>query len=49
MTSGGAAAPGLIRMADRLDTATEQNGKGDLAAPLAEGDTWTVPSQRRCP
>ncbi|MGW7409672.1 2-oxoacid:ferredoxin oxidoreductase subunit beta, partial [Streptomyces sp. NPDC054833] len=29
-------------MADQLDTAVEQNGKGDLAALLAGGDTWTV-------
>jgi 2-oxoglutarate ferredoxin oxidoreductase subunit beta len=29
-------------MADQLDTAVEQNGKGDLAALLAKGDTWTV-------
>ncbi|MGW6530945.1 2-oxoacid:ferredoxin oxidoreductase subunit beta [Streptomyces venezuelae] len=29
-------------MADQLDTAIEQNGKGDLAALLAGGDTWTV-------
>ncbi|MFD5568228.1 2-oxoacid:ferredoxin oxidoreductase subunit beta [Streptomyces cadmiisoli] len=30
------------QMADQLDTAVEQNGKGDLAALLAGGDTWTV-------
>ncbi|MEU2287256.1 hypothetical protein ABZ614_36015, partial [Streptomyces sp. NPDC013178] len=30
------------QMADQLDTATEQHGKGDLAALLAGGDTWTV-------
>ncbi|NGO10556.1 2-oxoacid:ferredoxin oxidoreductase subunit beta [Streptomyces sp. HC44] len=30
------------QMADQLDTAIEQNGKGDLAALLAGGDTWTV-------
>ncbi|MDN3025966.1 2-oxoacid:ferredoxin oxidoreductase subunit beta, partial [Streptomyces sp. S.PB5] len=29
-------------MADQLDTAIEQNGKGDLATLLAGGDTWTV-------
>ncbi|SOD80765.1 2-oxoacid:ferredoxin oxidoreductase subunit beta [Streptomyces sp. Ag109_G2-15] len=29
-------------MADQLDTAVEQYGKGDLAALLAGGDTWTV-------
>ncbi|MEU6278123.1 2-oxoacid:ferredoxin oxidoreductase subunit beta, partial [Streptomyces populi] len=29
-------------MADQLDTAVEHNGKGDLAALLAGGDTWTV-------
>ncbi|PZH12181.1 2-oxoacid:ferredoxin oxidoreductase subunit beta [Streptomyces sp. NTH33] len=29
-------------MADQLDTAIEQRGKGDLAALLAGGDTWTV-------
>ncbi|MFF6998051.1 2-oxoacid:ferredoxin oxidoreductase subunit beta, partial [Streptomyces sp. NPDC008313] len=29
-------------MADQLDTAVEQNGKGDLSALLAGGDTWTV-------
>ena len=29
-------------MADQLDTAVEQNGKGDLATLLAGGDTWTV-------
>ncbi|MDN3258309.1 2-oxoacid:ferredoxin oxidoreductase subunit beta [Streptomyces sp. CSDS2] len=29
-------------MADQLDTAVEQHGKGDLAALLAGGDTWTV-------
>ncbi|MFJ4152499.1 2-oxoacid:ferredoxin oxidoreductase subunit beta, partial [Streptomyces galbus] len=31
-------------MADQLDTAIEQHGKGDLAALLAGGDTWTVES-----
>lgn len=30
------------RMAEQLDTAIEQHGKGDLAALLAGGDTWTV-------
>ncbi|MBQ1094047.1 2-oxoacid:ferredoxin oxidoreductase subunit beta [Streptomyces sp. B93] len=30
------------QMAEQLDTAVEQNGKGDLAALLAGGDTWTV-------
>ncbi|MFD4012221.1 2-oxoacid:ferredoxin oxidoreductase subunit beta, partial [Streptomyces albidoflavus] len=29
-------------MSDQLDSAIEQNGKGDLAALLAGGDTWTV-------
>ncbi|MQY14943.1 2-oxoglutarate oxidoreductase subunit KorB [Streptomyces sp. RB5] len=29
-------------MAGQLDTAVERNGKGDLAALLAGGDTWTV-------
>ncbi|GGV77824.1 MULTISPECIES: 2-oxoacid:ferredoxin oxidoreductase subunit beta [Streptomyces] len=29
-------------MADQLDSAVEQRGKGDLAALLAGGDTWTV-------
>ena len=29
-------------MADQLDTAVDQHGKGDLAALLAGGDTWTV-------
>ncbi|WP_409059123.1 2-oxoacid:ferredoxin oxidoreductase subunit beta [Streptomyces rosealbus] len=29
-------------MSDQLDTAIEHNGKGDLAALLAGGDTWTV-------
>jgi 2-oxoglutarate/2-oxoacid ferredoxin oxidoreductase subunit beta len=29
-------------MSDQLDTAIEQNGKGDLAALLAGKDTWTV-------
>ncbi|MFF4402962.1 2-oxoacid:ferredoxin oxidoreductase subunit beta, partial [Streptomyces sp. NPDC001480] len=30
------------QMADQLDHAVEQRGKGDLAALLAGGDTWTV-------
>ncbi|MFD0031190.1 2-oxoacid:ferredoxin oxidoreductase subunit beta, partial [Streptomyces sp. NPDC127172] len=30
------------QMSDQLDEAIEQNGKGDLAALLAGGDTWTV-------
>jgi 2-oxoglutarate ferredoxin oxidoreductase subunit beta len=34
------------KMADQLDTAIEQHGKGDLAALLAGGDTWTVPTTR---
>ncbi|MEU0442251.1 2-oxoacid:ferredoxin oxidoreductase subunit beta, partial [Streptomyces sp. NPDC006186] len=29
-------------MSDQLDAAVEQKGKGDLAALLAGGDTWTV-------
>ncbi|MCX4846021.1 2-oxoacid:ferredoxin oxidoreductase subunit beta [Streptomyces sp. NBC_00893] len=29
-------------MAEQLDTAVEQHGKGDLAALLAGNDTWTV-------
>jgi 2-oxoglutarate ferredoxin oxidoreductase subunit beta len=29
-------------MADQLDTAVEQHGKGDLAALMTGGDTWTV-------
>jgi 2-oxoglutarate ferredoxin oxidoreductase subunit beta len=29
-------------MADQLDAAIEHHGKGDLAALLAGGDTWTV-------
>ncbi|MGW2208514.1 2-oxoacid:ferredoxin oxidoreductase subunit beta [Streptomyces sp. NPDC001781] len=29
-------------MAEQLDTAIEQQGKGDLATLLAGGDTWTV-------
>ncbi|WP_030742098.1 2-oxoacid:ferredoxin oxidoreductase subunit beta [Streptomyces sp. NRRL F-5135] len=29
-------------MSDQLDTAVEQQGKGDLAKLLAGGDTWTV-------
>ncbi|MFD8153744.1 2-oxoacid:ferredoxin oxidoreductase subunit beta, partial [Streptomyces sp. NPDC059720] len=30
------------QMADQLEKAVEQHGKGDLAALLAGGDTWTV-------
>lgn len=30
------------QMAEQLDTAIVQNGKGDLATLLAGGDTWTV-------
>ncbi|MEU2868944.1 thiamine pyrophosphate-dependent enzyme [Streptomyces olivoreticuli] len=30
------------QMADQLETAVEQKGKGDLAALLAGNDTWTV-------
>jgi 2-oxoglutarate ferredoxin oxidoreductase subunit beta len=30
------------QMADQLDTAIEQHGKGDLGSLLAGGDTWTV-------
>ncbi|MFJ3796567.1 2-oxoacid:ferredoxin oxidoreductase subunit beta [Streptomyces sp. NPDC090088] len=30
------------QMTEQLDTAVEQDGKGDLAALLAGGDTWTV-------
>jgi 2-oxoglutarate ferredoxin oxidoreductase subunit beta len=30
------------QMADQLDQAIEQHGKGDLGALLAGGDTWTV-------
>ncbi|AWE51814.1 2-oxoacid:ferredoxin oxidoreductase subunit beta [Streptomyces nigra] len=29
-------------MSEQLDTAIDQNGKGDLAALMAGGDTWTV-------
>ncbi|MEV0416177.1 2-oxoacid:ferredoxin oxidoreductase subunit beta, partial [Streptomyces sp. NPDC050448] len=29
-------------MADQLDTAVDNKGKGDLAEMLAGGDTWTV-------
>ncbi|MHC3474206.1 2-oxoacid:ferredoxin oxidoreductase subunit beta, partial [Streptomyces sp. 7R007] len=32
------------RMADQLDTAVEQHGKGDLTALLSGNDTWTVGS-----
>jgi 2-oxoglutarate ferredoxin oxidoreductase subunit beta len=31
-----------VQMSDQLDAAIEQKGKGDLAALLAGGDTWTV-------
>ncbi|MFJ8490932.1 2-oxoacid:ferredoxin oxidoreductase subunit beta [Streptomyces sp. NPDC094038] len=31
-----------VQMSEQLDTAAEQRGKGDLAALLAGGDTWTV-------
>ncbi len=31
-----------VRMSGQLDTAVEQHGRGDLAALLAGGDTWTV-------
>jgi 2-oxoglutarate/2-oxoacid ferredoxin oxidoreductase subunit beta len=30
------------QMAEQLDTAIEQRGKGDLSVLLAGGDTWTV-------
>ncbi|MER7765171.1 2-oxoacid:ferredoxin oxidoreductase subunit beta, partial [Streptomyces sp. NPDC097619] len=30
------------QMADQLDTAIEQHGKGDLGRLLAGNDTWTV-------
>ncbi|MFF7977726.1 2-oxoacid:ferredoxin oxidoreductase subunit beta [Streptomyces sp. NPDC007901] len=30
------------QMSEQLDTAVEQHGKGDLAALLAGGDTWSV-------
>ncbi|MBA2808264.1 2-oxoacid:ferredoxin oxidoreductase subunit beta [Streptomyces sp. KM273126] len=30
------------QMSEQLDTAIEQNGKGDLTALLTGGDTWTV-------
>ncbi|MEV6592279.1 2-oxoacid:ferredoxin oxidoreductase subunit beta, partial [Streptomyces acidicola] len=30
------------QMSEQLDTAIEQNGKGDLDALLTGGDTWTV-------
>ncbi|MFD9458244.1 2-oxoacid:ferredoxin oxidoreductase subunit beta, partial [Streptomyces sp. NPDC059985] len=29
-------------MAEQLDTAVDQRGKGDLATLLAGADTWTV-------
>ncbi|MEU6192932.1 2-oxoacid:ferredoxin oxidoreductase subunit beta [Streptomyces sp. NPDC047061] len=31
-----------VQMSEQLDTAVERHGKGDLAALLAGGDTWTV-------
>ncbi|MEV5955663.1 2-oxoacid:ferredoxin oxidoreductase subunit beta [Streptomyces sp. NPDC051987] len=31
-----------VQMSEQLDTAVDQHGKGDLAALLAGGDTWTV-------
>ncbi|OAH11251.1 2-oxoglutarate oxidoreductase subunit KorB [Streptomyces jeddahensis] len=33
-------------MADQLDTAIENNGKGDLTTLLTGNDTWTAPSHR---
>ncbi|NBM18412.1 2-oxoacid:ferredoxin oxidoreductase subunit beta, partial [Streptomyces sp. GC420] len=30
------------QMADQLETAVEQHGKGDLTALLTGNDTWTV-------
>ncbi|MFJ4205641.1 2-oxoacid:ferredoxin oxidoreductase subunit beta [Streptomyces sviceus] len=33
-------------MADQLDTAIENHGKGDLTTLLTGNDTWTVPSHR---
>ncbi|MEU3529460.1 thiamine pyrophosphate-dependent enzyme, partial [Streptomyces sp. NPDC038707] len=33
-----------VQMSDQLDAAIERDGKGDLAALLAGGDTWTVRS-----
>jgi len=35
------------QMADQLDAAIVQNGKGDMAELLAGGDAWTVPSTRK--
>ncbi|MFF5009962.1 2-oxoacid:ferredoxin oxidoreductase subunit beta [Streptomyces phaeochromogenes] len=35
-----------VQMADQLDTAIEQNGKGELSALLAGGDAWTVLGSR---
>ncbi|MEV4338539.1 thiamine pyrophosphate-dependent enzyme, partial [Streptomyces sp. NPDC049590] len=35
-----------VQMTDQLDLAVEQHGKGDLAALLAGGDTWTVVPER---
>ncbi|MFE0804259.1 2-oxoacid:ferredoxin oxidoreductase subunit beta [Streptomyces sp. NPDC058812] len=37
------------QMSEQLDTAIEQNGKGDLTALLAGGDTWTVAVTPRRP
>ena len=34
------------QMSDQLDTAIEQNGKGELSALLAGGDAWTVLGSR---
>ncbi|MDR3080278.1 MAG: 2-oxoacid:ferredoxin oxidoreductase subunit beta, partial [Streptomyces sp.] len=33
-----------VQMTDQLDAAVERDGKGDLGALLAGGDTWTVRS-----
>ncbi|MFD6879383.1 2-oxoacid:ferredoxin oxidoreductase subunit beta, partial [Streptomyces sp. NPDC060075] len=32
-------------MADQLDTAVDQYGKGDLRTLLTGNDTWTVPGR----
>jgi 2-oxoglutarate ferredoxin oxidoreductase subunit beta len=37
------------QMADQLDTAVRQHGKGDLAGLLAGNDTWTVGRSARRP
>ncbi|WP_052412114.1 2-oxoacid:ferredoxin oxidoreductase subunit beta [Streptomyces mutabilis] len=37
------------QMSEQLDAAIKQNGKGDLAALLAGGDTWTVAVTPRRP